>query len=559
MIDSHCHLDPQYFEALDRAEVLTRARAAGVEAFVCVGVGRGLEAPRARGRAGDGRAGRVRRRRRSPTRRRGDDGGRLGRAGRAGAHAPGSSASARPGSTTTTITRRASCSRRPTGASSAMARAAGLAVVSHVRDAHAEAAAILRDGAGRRRRHPLLLGRRGRGARLPGPGPAPVVLRDPDVQERGQHARGRGVRAARPHPDRDRRAVPGARSPTGARRTNPPTSPRRWPRWRRCAGCRSAEVDAATIGERATAVWLAVRRRAGASADTRSAFVSSNAPVRIRLRFASFDTFIDKFAPNVTRGGVFLASRTPLPIGSTFAFEIQLAGGEVALAGDGKVTWVKAFDPAAPQKPHGMGVQFLRLDNPSRELLNKILARKAARRGPGAAARRPWRWAARAPTASARTAPRRPQDRHQRRSRGGVRHRRGAPAPRRRSQLAGREQGRRRDRRARERCCKPEPIEPVVDRAGAGRAAAHAVDPAPRRAHERRLPARRRAPGRPHRRSPKSRLVSARTPHPYASPSRASGRGDRTQPSFRFLRMRALGSSVSGTNGRPVMSSQTWM
>ena len=112
--------------------------------------------------------------------------------------------------------------------------------------------------------------------------------------------------------------------------------------------------------------------------------MSSTAPVRIRLRFASFDAFIDKFAPNVTRGGVFIASRTPLPIGSTFAFEIQLAGGEVALAGDGKVTWVKAFDPAAPQKPHGMGVQFLRLDGPSRELLNKILARKAAPGGSGA-------------------------------------------------------------------------------------------------------------------------------------------------------------------------------
>jgi len=112
--------------------------------------------------------------------------------------------------------------------------------------------------------------------------------------------------------------------------------------------------------------------------------VSSSAPVRIRLRFASFDAFIEKFAPNVTRGGVFIASRTPLPIGSTFAFEIQLAGGEVALAGDGKVTWVKAFDPAAPTKPHGMGVQFLRLDNPSRELLNKILARKAPAGASGA-------------------------------------------------------------------------------------------------------------------------------------------------------------------------------
>ena len=137
--------------------------------------------------------------------------------------------------------------------------------------------------------------------------------------------------------------------------------------------------------------------------------MSSTAPVRIRLRFASFDAFIDKFAPNVTRGGVFIASRTPLPIGSTFAFEIQLAGGEVALAGDGKVTWVKAFDPAAPQKPHGMGVQFLRLDNPSRELLNKILARKAAlAAAPGRGARTDGDGRLGAHR-SARTAPRQPR------------------------------------------------------------------------------------------------------------------------------------------------------
>jgi hypothetical protein len=42
------------------------------------------------------------------------------------------------------------------------------------------------------------------------------------------------------------------------------------------------------------------------------------------------------------------------------------------------VTWVREFDPAAPTKPHGMGVQFLRLDPPSREVLNQMLARKAS-------------------------------------------------------------------------------------------------------------------------------------------------------------------------------------
>ncbi len=106
--------------------------------------------------------------------------------------------------------------------------------------------------------------------------------------------------------------------------------------------------------------------------------VTSESPFRVRLRYAAFDTFIEKFGPNVTRGGVFLASKTPFPVGTTFAFEIQLAGGEVALAGDGKVTWIKPFDPATPQKAHGMGVQFLRLDAASRELLGQILSRKTA-------------------------------------------------------------------------------------------------------------------------------------------------------------------------------------
>jgi TatD DNase family protein len=43
MIDSHCHLDQSYFGE-DRGAVLARARQAGVTAFVCVGVGRGAAA-----------------------------------------------------------------------------------------------------------------------------------------------------------------------------------------------------------------------------------------------------------------------------------------------------------------------------------------------------------------------------------------------------------------------------------------------------------------------------------------------------------------------------------
>jgi len=101
-------------------------------------------------------------------------------------------------------------------------------------------------------------------------------------------------------------------------------------------------------------------------------------PVRIRLRYTDVDTFVDKFAPNVTRGGVFLASRAIQPVGSVIPFEVQLVSGEVVLSGRGKVSWVKEFNPAEPGRPYGMGVQFLSIDPASRPVLARILRAKEA-------------------------------------------------------------------------------------------------------------------------------------------------------------------------------------
>lgn len=105
----------------------------------------------------------------------------------------------------------------------------------------------------------------------------------------------------------------------------------------------------------------------------------------MRLRYPDLETFIERFAPNVTRGGIFLASRAPRAEGEVFRFEVQLASGTVALAGEGKVIWVKPFDAAEPQKPHGMGVQFVQIDPDSRETLNRILQSKGTVRPAGGA------------------------------------------------------------------------------------------------------------------------------------------------------------------------------
>jgi len=95
---------------------------------------------------------------------------------------------------------------------------------------------------------------------------------------------------------------------------------------------------------------------------------------------------VQRFAPNVTRGGIFLATRAPRQVGDLFAFEVQLSTGQLALAGQGKVIWVKEFDPTAPQKPHGMGVQFTYIDPTTRETLNRIVQSKGGVRRPGSGA-----------------------------------------------------------------------------------------------------------------------------------------------------------------------------
>jgi TatD DNase family protein len=147
MIDSHCHLDSEYFGE-DRDLVLARARQAGVGPFITIGVGRGLDAPR--------------------------EAAALAALepdiyATVGVH-PHDAASM----TEETWTELEALARRPrvvgvgeTGLDYyydhsprsvqlgayrrfvALARAAGLPLVSHIRDAHAEAAGLLREeGAG---------------------------------------------------------------------------------------------------------------------------------------------------------------------------------------------------------------------------------------------------------------------------------------------------------------------------------------------------------------------------------------------------------------------------
>lgn len=103
------------------------------------------------------------------------------------------------------------------------------------------------------------------------------------------------------------------------------------------------------------------------------------ASLRIRLKYTDEDTFVEKYSVNISRGGIFIATRVPKPVGTSLRFEFQLAHGEALIRGEGSVIWVKPFDPFHPEKPHGMGVRFSKLDEESQHVIERALAWKESR------------------------------------------------------------------------------------------------------------------------------------------------------------------------------------
>ncbi|HET6923092.1 MAG TPA: TIGR02266 family protein [Anaeromyxobacteraceae bacterium] len=111
----------------------------------------------------------------------------------------------------------------------------------------------------------------------------------------------------------------------------------------------------------------------------------------VRLSYSSVDEFVEKFATNVSRGGVFIRARDPKPAGTMLNLELRLAGGEAVVRARGVVRWVAEEDHSThPPTASGMGVQFLALDEASKQLVDRIVTLRE-RRGlaPGLAAPAP--------------------------------------------------------------------------------------------------------------------------------------------------------------------------
>ncbi len=108
-------------------------------------------------------------------------------------------------------------------------------------------------------------------------------------------------------------------------------------------------------------------------------------PVNLRIKFRSetIEQFVERYAVDVSRGGIFIRTREPLAVGTQLKFDFQLQDTSPLMAGEGTVVWIREHDPNRAGVTPGMGVRFDKLTPASQPVLDKILADKGKREPSG--------------------------------------------------------------------------------------------------------------------------------------------------------------------------------
>lgn len=95
--------------------------------------------------------------------------------------------------------------------------------------------------------------------------------------------------------------------------------------------------------------------------------------IMINKEFESFEAFIHEYVTNISRSGVFIRSKSPLPVGTEVNLKFTVIMDDIeTIEGTGQVVRVE-------DDPPGMGVVFTNLTSYSQELIERLLTRTPKR------------------------------------------------------------------------------------------------------------------------------------------------------------------------------------
>ncbi len=95
-------------------------------------------------------------------------------------------------------------------------------------------------------------------------------------------------------------------------------------------------------------------------------------PVQLRVDYQSTDSFISEYTMNISKGGMFISTRSPLDIGTTIELVFHIPGREVPFRIIGEVAWVTPYDRKSNLIP-GMGIKFKNMKDEDRKAFEEFI------------------------------------------------------------------------------------------------------------------------------------------------------------------------------------------
>ena len=93
------------------------------------------------------------------------------------------------------------------------------------------------------------------------------------------------------------------------------------------------------------------------------------APIELKVEYKKMNTFFADYTKNISKGGTFIKTDKPLPMGTEFLFRLIIPKIENPVEIRGEVIWInEEGNVARPEvKEMGMGIRFIYRDDGQRD------------------------------------------------------------------------------------------------------------------------------------------------------------------------------------------------
>jgi type IV pilus assembly protein PilZ len=98
-------------------------------------------------------------------------------------------------------------------------------------------------------------------------------------------------------------------------------------------------------------------------------------PIELKVEYKRLNAFFADYTKNISRGGTFIQTSKPLPVGTEFVFKLYVPNLEQALFLRGRVKWI--VEPGTEDSPErrvpGMGIRFIYTDADERRQIEQVV------------------------------------------------------------------------------------------------------------------------------------------------------------------------------------------